>query len=132
MMTIPKVLSAGQAQTYHKLEYTSAAQSYYKQGDEVKGEWQGRLATSLGLSGEVTAQEFSRLGRPAPADRGPNGSAPRGRGISDGQREDRQGGRASRWWDATFSAPKSVSLTALVGGDERFRENTGGVSSPCG
>jgi conjugative relaxase-like TrwC/TraI family protein len=25
-------------------------------------------------------------------------------------------------WDATFSAPKSVSLTALVGGDERIRE----------
>jgi conjugative relaxase-like TrwC/TraI family protein len=25
-------------------------------------------------------------------------------------------------WDATFSAPKSVSLTALVGGDERVRE----------
>jgi TrwC relaxase len=24
-------------------------------------------------------------------------------------------------WDATFSAPKSVSLTALVGGDERVR-----------
>ena len=61
MMTIPKALSSGQAQTYHKLEYTSAAQSYYKQGDEVKGEWQGRLATSLGLSGEVAAQEFSRL-----------------------------------------------------------------------
>jgi hypothetical protein len=27
-------------------------------------------------------------------------------------------------WDATFSAPKSVSLTALVGGDERIREQT--------
>ena len=25
-------------------------------------------------------------------------------------------------WDATFSAPKSVSLTALVGGDNRVRE----------
>ncbi len=25
-------------------------------------------------------------------------------------------------WDATFSAPKTVSLTALVGGDERVRE----------
>ena len=25
-------------------------------------------------------------------------------------------------WDATFSAPKSVSITALVGGDERLRE----------
>src|SRR5437899_10649638 len=25
-------------------------------------------------------------------------------------------------WDATFSAPRSVSLTALVGGDDRVRE----------
>src|SRR6202046_5212332 len=25
-------------------------------------------------------------------------------------------------WDATFSAPKSVSLTALVGGDQRVRD----------
>ena len=25
-------------------------------------------------------------------------------------------------WDGTFSAPKSVSLTALVGGDHRIRE----------
>ena len=25
-------------------------------------------------------------------------------------------------WDATFSAPKSVSLTALVGGDVRVRD----------
>ena len=25
-------------------------------------------------------------------------------------------------WDATFSAPKSISLTALVGGDPRVRE----------
>src|SRR6202041_4004309 len=25
-------------------------------------------------------------------------------------------------WDATFSAPKSVSLTALVGGDDRVRD----------
>ena len=28
-------------------------------------------------------------------------------------------------WDATFSAPKSVSITALVGGDERI----GGVAA---
>jgi conjugative relaxase-like TrwC/TraI family protein len=26
-------------------------------------------------------------------------------------------------WDATFSAPKSVSLTALVSGDDRIRES---------
>jgi len=123
MMTIPKALSSGQAQTYHKLEYTSAAQSYYKQGDEVKGEWQGRLATSLGLSGEVTAQEFSRLSE---------GQHPQTELKMVRHREAVEYQTASgktvkavehrAGWDATFSAPKSVSLTALVGGDDRVRE----------
>ncbi len=61
MLTISKAISSAQAQTYHKLEYTSDAQSYYKQDDTVKGEWQGKLAASLGLSGEVAPLEFSRL-----------------------------------------------------------------------
>ena len=123
MMTIPKALSSGQAQTYHKLEYTSAAQSYYKQGDEVKGEWQGRLATSLGLSGEVTSQEFSRLSE---------GQHPQTEVQMVRHREAVEYQAASgktvkavehrAGWDATFSAPKSVSLTALVGGDDRVRE----------
>jgi conjugative relaxase-like TrwC/TraI family protein len=123
MMTIPKALSSGQAQTYHKLEYTSAAQSYYKQGDEVKGEWQGRLATSLGLSGEVTAQEFSRLSE---------GQHPQTEVQMVRHREAVEYQTASgktvkavehrAGWDVTFSAPKSVSLTALVGGDDRVRE----------
>lgn len=123
MMTIPKALSSGQAQTYHKLEYTSAAQSYYKQGDEVKGEWQGRLATSLGLSDEVTAQEFSRLS---------DGKHPQTEVQMVRHREAVEYQTASgkivkavehrAGWDATFSAPKSVSLTALVGGDDRVRE----------
>jgi len=34
-------------------------------------------------------------------------------------------------WDATFSAPKSVSLTALVGGDERVREAPPRERSRC-
>lgn len=123
MMTVPKALSSGQAQTYHKLEYTSAAQSYYKQGDEVKGEWQGQLATSLGLSGEVTAQEFSRLSE---------GQHPQTEVQMVRHREAVEYQTASgktvkavehrAGWDATFSAPKSVSLTALVGGDDRVRE----------
>jgi conjugative relaxase-like TrwC/TraI family protein len=123
MMTIPKALSSGQAQTYHKLEYTSATQSYYKQGDEVKGEWQGRLATSLGLSGEVTAQEFSRLSE---------GQHPQSEVQMVRHREaveyQTSSGKTVKavehraGWDATFSAPKSVSLTALVGGDDRVRE----------
>ena len=61
MLTISKALSASQAQTYHKLEFTSDAQSYYKEGDTVKGEWQGKLAVSFGLRGEVSPLEFHRL-----------------------------------------------------------------------
>ena len=61
MLTISKAISSSQAQSYHKLEYTSDAQSYYKEGDSVKGEWQGKLAASLGLAGEVAPLEFSRL-----------------------------------------------------------------------
>ena len=61
MLTVSKALSSGQAQKYHKLEFTSKSQSYYGQGDEVKGEWQGKLAASLGLKGNVAPLEFSRL-----------------------------------------------------------------------
>jgi conjugative relaxase-like TrwC/TraI family protein len=123
MMTIPKALSSGQAQTYHKLEYTSATQSYYKQGNEVKGEWQGRLATSLGLSGEVTALEFSRLSE----GQHPQTEAQmvRHRAAVEYQNTNGKTVKAVEHragWDATFSAPKSVSLTALVGGDDRIRE----------
>jgi conjugative relaxase-like TrwC/TraI family protein len=123
MMTIPKALSSGQAQTYHKLEYTSAAQSYYKQGDEVKGEWQGQLASSFGLSGEVTAQDFSRLSE----GQHPRTEAQmvRHRAAVEYQNANGRTVKAVEHragWDATFSAPKSVSLTALVGGDDRIRE----------
>jgi hypothetical protein len=44
MLTISKPLSSGHAQSYHKLEFTSETQNYYKQGDAVRGEWQGQLA----------------------------------------------------------------------------------------
>ena len=123
MLTISKPLSAGQAQRYHRQEYTSDAQSYYKEGETVKGEWQGELAASLGLSGEVAPLEFSRLSegkhpqteaqmvkhRPGVEYANADGSTTK-------EAEHRAG------WDATFSAPKSVSLTALVGGDERVKE----------
>ena len=123
MLTISKAISPAQAQTYHQLEYTSDAQSYYKQEDTVKGEWQGKLAASFGLSGEVAPQEFSRL---------TEGKHPQ----TEKQMVQHRDGTAyvnldgsvtkpvehRAGWDATFSAPKSVSLTALVGGDERVKE----------
>jgi conjugative relaxase-like TrwC/TraI family protein len=123
MLNIPKALNASQARDYHKQEYTNAAQSYYKQGDQVKGEWQGKLAEQFGLSGEVGAREFSLL---------TEGQHPQTEAQlvkhrtvaeytnADGTTTKSVEHRAG--WDATFSAPKSISLTALVGGDERVRE----------
>ena len=123
MLTISKAISSAQAQTYHKLEYTSDAQSYYKQDDTVTGEWQGKLAASLGLSGEVAPLEFSRLSK---------GQHPQTEVQMVKHREGKEYTNADgsttkpvehrAGWDATFSAPKSVSLTALVGGDERVTE----------
>jgi conjugative relaxase-like TrwC/TraI family protein len=123
MMSMPKALVAGQAQTYHQLDYTAPSQSYYKDGEAVRGEWQGQLASSFGLSGEVTAQEFSRL---------TEGRHPQTEAQMVRHREaveyKNAGGKTVKAvehrtaWDATFSAPKSVSLTALVGDDDRVRE----------
>jgi len=123
MLKISKALGAVQAQNYHKLEYTSPTQSYYRQGDAVKGEWQGKLATSMGLSGEVSPMEFSRLteGRhPLTDEQMVQHRAQMEYKNPDGTTTKSVEHRAG--WDATFSAPKSISLTALVGGDDRIRE----------
>ena len=123
MLTISKPLSAGQAQTYHKKEFTSKEQSYWARGQEVQGEWQGRLSEKYGLAGSVGNEEFARLS---------NGQQPWTgeqlvRHRSSHQNEGTDGKTITTaehraGWDATFSAPKSVSLTALVGGDIRVRE----------
>ncbi len=61
MLSISNALNASQAKTYHQMDYASATQSYYNKGGEVKGEWHGKMAASLGLSKEVSPLEFSRL-----------------------------------------------------------------------
>jgi conjugative relaxase-like TrwC/TraI family protein len=123
MLTISKPLSSGQAQSYHKLEFTSESQNYYKQGEAVQGEWQGRLAARLGVSGEVSPLEFSRLAdgkNPSTEEQMVKHRAAMEYKNADGTTTKAVEHRAG--WDATFSAPKSVSLTALVGGDDRVRE----------
>ncbi len=59
MLTISKALNSGQAQTYHQMEFTSSTQSYYKQDGAVAGEWQGQLASEMGLPGP-SAPSISR------------------------------------------------------------------------
>ena len=123
MVTISRPLSASQAQAYHRSEFTSAEQSYYAQSNQVRGEWQGKLAAQWGLTGEVTEEQFARLANGQHPDTGEQLIRHRDsfeykneHGETVKTMEHRAG------WDATFSAPKSVSLTALVGGDERVRE----------
>ena len=61
MLTISKPLSSSQAQTYHAKEFMSAEQNYWKQGDTILGEWQGRMAERYGLAGAIDELHFARL-----------------------------------------------------------------------
>jgi conjugative relaxase-like TrwC/TraI family protein len=123
MLTISKPLSSTQAQTYHAKEFTAAEQNYWKQGDTIQGEWRGKLAEDFGLSGGVGALEFSRLAEgqhPATGEQLVQHRVAHEYKTEDGWTVTPVEHRAG--WDATFSAPKSVSLTALVGGDNEVRE----------
>src|SRR6195256_1658340 len=123
MLTISKPLSAGQAQTYHQKEFTAKEQNYWSQRDVIAGEWQGRLAGQFGLVGAVSAEDFAKLSQgqhPQTGEQLVQQRASYEYQDADGKTIKTMEHRAG--WDATFSAPKSVSLTALVGGDERVRE----------
>jgi len=122
MLTISKALSAEQARTYHALEFVSEKQNYWSRDAQVHSEWQGRLAEEWGLRGLVGAEEFACLSEGQHPENGaklikhqPAKTYYNEYGKEITSVEHRAG------WDATFSAPKSVSLTALVGGDERVR-----------
>ena len=122
MLTLSKPISSGQAQTYHAKEFTSAEQNYWKQGDAILGEWQGQMAQSYGLAGAIDSQHFARLSEgqnPHSGEQLVRHRTGQEYTTADGNTVKPVEHRAG--WDATFSAPKSVSLTALVGGDENVR-----------
>ena len=122
MLTISKALNASQAGTYHTKDFVSETQSYYAKDDAPLGEWQGHLADRLGLTETVSKADFMALADGQHPQTGEQMVKHRIAGEqtnSDGSITKTVEHRAG--WDATFSAPKSVSLTALVGGDERVR-----------
>lgn len=99
VVSIGVVGSASGAAAYY------AADNYYLVGDQVGiAEWGGKGARAQGLEGPVDVLSFERV---------LDGALPNGDQISGGADGHRPG------IDLTFSAPKSVSLVALVGGDER-------------
>src|SRR6202049_1849584 len=123
MLTISKPLSAGQAQTYHQMEFTAKEQNYWSQRGVIAGEWQGRLAEQFGLAGTVSSEDFAKLSQgqhPQTGEQLVRQRASYEYQDADGKTIKTMEHRAG--WDATFSAPKSVSLTALVGGDDRVSE----------
>jgi conjugative relaxase-like TrwC/TraI family protein len=88
----------------------------------IQGEWQGQLAPRFGLSGAVAAEDFARLAQ----GQNPQTGEQIVRQRSSYEYTDENGKTVKTMehragWDATFAAPKSVSLTALVGGDENVR-----------
>ena len=100
-------LSVGQAETYYQEKYSE--DDYYTESHRIAGEWYGRGAEALGLSGVVSEEDFRAVLR---------GTRP-GTGevlvSAAAGRDERRAG-----WDATFNAPKSVSIQALVGDDSRL------------
>lgn len=96
--TVQAIKNAGVAADYY-----SQTDDYYRDRGHSPTQWQGRGAEALGLRGEVlTAQAEAIL----------LGQLPNGERV--GGDDHRPG------WDATFSAPKSVSVAAYVHGDDRL------------
>ncbi|HKR15289.1 MAG TPA: MobF family relaxase [Pyrinomonadaceae bacterium] len=123
MLTISRAISAGQALDYYKQEFTNSKDNYYSESGAVKGRWCGTLAEEWNLKGEVTSEQYERL----VAGQDPHTGEQLIRSVSareivDDFGKEKTTSEHRAGWDATFSAPKSVSLAALVGDDERVRE----------
>lgn len=101
MLTLAKVTSSAAAASYYESE-----DDYYAEGGRAPSAWCGEGAASLGLTGPVDANDFKTL---------LDGNLPGGQQIHHGGEGERTAGL-----DLTFSAPKSVSMQALVAGDQRL------------
>jgi conjugative relaxase-like TrwC/TraI family protein len=104
MLTHHAIENAGRA-----AHYFSAQDDYYTK--EEGGIWLGRGAQKLGLNGEVDRARFRAL---------LEGRLPDGRRIPTTFKASIAAKRHG--WDFTFSAPKSVSMQALIAGDHAVIE----------
>ncbi len=105
MLSIGLVSSAGAASRYFDKD------NYYGAGETSPSTWLGQGAEALGLSGPVNAKSFEAV-----LDGYVPGTEQR-LGIPD---KEGAGWKHQAGWDLTFSAPKSVTLLAMLGGDARI------------
>jgi conjugative relaxase-like TrwC/TraI family protein len=91
---------------------------YYDQNRTVQGRWHGRGAELLGLKGGVASEDFEAVRQGLDPQTGEFLRQRHGadRIASNGEEQS----KARSLYDMTFSAPKSVSVMAIVGGDERL------------
>ena len=102
MLSVASVRSSSGAASYF------ANDNYYANEESLEhSEWGGEGARELGLDGPVEHKDFKNVLEGIRPDTG--------EGV--GQVKDRRSGI-----DLTFSAPKTVSLLYLVGGDQRIGE----------
>lgn len=113
MLTI-RAMTGGVGYAQMHLEHSD----YYDEQRRIQGDWHGHGAELLGLRGEVTREQFEAIREGLHPETGeflrPRHSADR---TTDNGNEQ---SKARSLYDLTFSAPKSVSIQALVGGDERL------------
>jgi conjugative relaxase-like TrwC/TraI family protein len=103
MLRIHEVTSASHAKAYY------AASDYYTEGQEVAGEFMGKLASKLGLTGKVDKASFDAL-----CD---NLNPKTGKPLTPRTNDERRVGK-----DFVFSGPKSFSIAeALASEEERQR-----------
>lgn len=117
MVTAKTQYSLKHAQEY--FEEHLCVGDYYDEGQRVAGQWIGAGAEQLGLTGKIRADDFLRLCE--------NQHPATGETLTQRLNTTRINGdenAANRrvFYDFTFSPPKSVSVAAFLGTDERIFE----------
>ena len=90
---------------------------YYDEGQRVAGQWIGKAAEELGLTGKVRAEEFLRL---CENQHPRTGETLTQRLNTVRMNDGKEAANRRVFYDFTFSPPKSVSVVALAGPDERI------------
>jgi conjugative relaxase-like TrwC/TraI family protein len=113
MLTI-RAMSDGQGYSARHLEHSD----YYAEGERVIGQWQGRAAAMLGLSGDVHSDQFEAIRQGVDPQTGEflRQRQSADRLAADGSTQS----RGRNLYDFTISAPKSVSILAGLAGDDRL------------
>jgi conjugative relaxase-like TrwC/TraI family protein len=95
---------------------------YYSEGERIGGDWFGKGAESLGLGGMVEADDFVKLCDNLDPRTGESLTVRQKttRRERDERGDEREVANRRVFYDFTLSPPKSVSIVALLGGDDRI------------